>query len=390
MFPPEANYYSMVTGAGPAPTLAAAEVLVAHHAAMTATAGTSSALGAATAEAYKGAGGTASEAALVAHNHEHLVFAEETLARAQILHMAAAAHPSTVGQMVPAPPAHANRLEEATDEAINPMVWGALTPRIADLNLEYFGFMWPNNAAAGVRYGAVLEGLGAALMTPSLPAVSGGSIAAVAVAAATVAEGAALSGMQAGVGMVSSGVSAVAGPAAALPAAAMSAVSSSGSSVASAPAGSAPVQPLAGVTHIAPPAPAQTLAPAQSSSGMFAPAPNVNLMTPPPVPPTTAPSTAQPMMPRPPVTPPMPAAAPGVTSFVPPAEPFSPPPQPPAGRASGLKPGMLNAAALRGPVSTMPLTATATSTLATAQPLAYVHPEPPQPTCRPPRHSSRR
>jgi hypothetical protein len=380
IFTPEANYYSMVTGAGPASTQAAGDLLVAHHAAMTATVATSSALGAVTAQAYTGVSGTASAAALVTHNDAHLVFAEETLARAQILHMAAAAHPSTVSQMVPAAVAHANRLEEATDEAINPIVLGALTTRIAELNLEYFGFMWPNNAAAGVRYGAVLEGLGAALMTPSLPAISGGSIAAVAVAAATVAESAALSGMQAAVGTLGSGVSAVAAPAAALPAAAMSAVSSSGSSAAT-PASSAPVQPLAAVTHTAPPTPAQTAAPAQSSAGMFAPSPNAHLMTPPPVPPTTAPSTAQPMAPRPLLTPPMPAAT-GITTFTPPAQPFSPPPPPSAGRAAGLKPGMLNAAALRGPVSTMPLS-TASSTLTATQPLAYVPPEPPRPTVPP-------
>ncbi len=42
-------------------------------------------------------------------------------------------------------------VEEAADEVINPIVWGALTPRITDLNLEYFGFMWPNNAGAGCR-----------------------------------------------------------------------------------------------------------------------------------------------------------------------------------------------------------------------------------------------
>ena len=32
--------------------------------------------------------------------------------------------------------------------------------------LEYFGFMWPNNAAAGVRYGAVLDGLGMNTLRP--------------------------------------------------------------------------------------------------------------------------------------------------------------------------------------------------------------------------------
>ena len=383
MFAPEANYYSMVLGAGPAPMLAYGDVLLAHNASMTAVVGVSTATAVGTAAAFVGNAGSASEAALVEHNTQHSVFADEALARAQIAHLAAATHSATVTQMVPAPPAHANRLEEAADELINPIVWGALTPRIADLNLEYFGFMWPNNAAAGVRYGAALDGLGAALMTPSLPAISGGSAAAVAVAAATVAESAALSGMQAAVGAVGTGISAVASPAAALPAAALSAVTSSASSVSSAPVSSTPpVQPMATVQH-APSVPAQPLAPAQSSAGMFAPPPTAAVM-PPAVPNPAAESpAAQLLTPRPaPVAPPMPAA-PGVTSFVPPAQPFSPPP-PTAGRAAGLGPGMLNASALRGPVSTMPLTTTATSTLATAtQPLAYVPPEPPRPPVPP-------
>ena len=377
MFPPEANWYSLALGPRSAPSVAAAATLEAHHAAMTGVAGTSMAQGAVTAEAYTGVSGTVSEAALVSHNNEHLVFAEQALVKAQIFHTAGAVNESSFAQMVPAPPAHANRFEEAADEVINPMVLGALTPRIADLNVEYFGFMWPNNAAAGVRYGAALDGLGAALMMPSLPAISGGSVAAGVAAAASLAEGAALSGMQAAVGLVGSGVSAVAGPAAAAPAAAMSAVSSSGSSV-STPASTAPVQPLAAVTQTAPPTPAQTMAPSQASAGMFAPSPNANLMTPPPVPPTAQPPV-QPMLPRPP-TPAMPAA-PGITSFTPPAEPFSPPPPPTAGRATGLAPGMLNASALRGPVSAMPLvTSAASSGLATAtQPLAYVPPDVPRP-----------
>jgi PPE-repeat protein len=67
------------------------------------------------------------------------------------------------------------RAASAMDEAINPWVLGALTPEIAALNLEYFGFMWPNNAAAGVSYGAALDGFGAALMAPAPPALSGAS-----------------------------------------------------------------------------------------------------------------------------------------------------------------------------------------------------------------------
>jgi PPE family len=378
MFAPEDNYYSMVCGAGPAPMLAYGDVLLAHHASMTAVVGVSSGTATTTAAAWQGLGGSAAQAALVEHNTEHLVLAEETLAKAQVAHLAAAAHSATVTRMVPAPPAHANRLEEAADELINPLVWGALTPRIADLNLEYFGFMWPNNAAAGVSYGVALDGFGAALMAPSLPAVSGGSPGAVAAAAASLAEGAGLSAGQAGLQAAESGAMEVLSPAGAAPAAALSAVTSvsSVSSVASAPA----VQPLAAVQHT-PSVPAQQLAPAQTSVGMFAQPPVASVMAPPVAPnPAAAESPAgQLLTPRPaPVAPPMPAAAPGVTSFVPPAQPFAPPPT--AGRAAGLKPGMLNASALRGPVTTMPLTTTATSTLATAtQPLAHVPPDPPRP-----------
>jgi hypothetical protein len=86
------------------------------------------------------------------------------------------------------------------------------------------------------------------------------------------------------------------------------------------------------------------------------------------------------------------SAAPGVTTFTPRAQPFSPPPPPSGGKAVGLKPGMLNASALRGPVSAMPTsTATLTQPLTTAssiptQPLAYVtpqHPLPPAPSTPP-------
>src|SRR5882757_1383615 len=188
MFTPEVNYTSMVSGAGPAPMLAYGDVLTAHHASMTAVAGASASSATATFGSWSGQGSTVAQAALVAHNTEHLLLAEETLAKAEIAHMAAVTHTSTVTRMVPAPHAIANRMEEAADQQINPWVLGALTARIADLELEYFGYMWPNNAAAGVSDGAALDGYAAALMMPSLPVVSGGSPAAAAIAAASVAE----------------------------------------------------------------------------------------------------------------------------------------------------------------------------------------------------------
>jgi hypothetical protein len=72
-----------------------------------------------------------------------------------------------------------------------------------------------------------------------------------------------------------------------------------------------------------------------------------------------------------------------------PAEPFKPPPMPSGGQATGLKPGMLNASALRGPVSSAPgstalLTKPLTSASALAtEPLAYVAPEHPLPPAPP-------
>jgi hypothetical protein len=75
--------------------------------------------------------------------------------------------------------ANANRGEWGIDNAINPVVLGALTGRLIELDGEYFGFMWPNNASAGLRYGAGLDAVGAALSGLSaLPSLAGGSVAA--------------------------------------------------------------------------------------------------------------------------------------------------------------------------------------------------------------------
>ena len=49
--------------------------------------------------------------------------------------------------------------EQAADNLINPAVLWTLTPRIISLDTEYFGVMWPNNAAVGASYGGILAGL---------------------------------------------------------------------------------------------------------------------------------------------------------------------------------------------------------------------------------------
>ncbi|OBI06358.1 hypothetical protein A5715_20295 [Mycolicibacter heraklionensis] len=83
-----------------------------------------------------------------------------------------------------------NRFETATDYGINPSVLGALTPRITSLEFEYYGLFWPNNAAVGASYGAVLTALISSLTVPPPVAGMGASPAAPAAAASAVGEAA--------------------------------------------------------------------------------------------------------------------------------------------------------------------------------------------------------
>ncbi|MEB3049904.1 PPE family protein [Mycolicibacter sp. MYC123] len=81
-----------------------------------------------------------------------------------------------------------NRIESAFDNSINWSVLGALTPRIASLELEYFGMFWPNNSAVGAAYGATLNALTSSLTVPAPVAGMGASPAAPAAAASAVGE----------------------------------------------------------------------------------------------------------------------------------------------------------------------------------------------------------
>ncbi len=377
---PATNYLTMTGGAGAGP-------MHAYSAAMS-TLGTSgqetvvsSALNtASTAAVWSGAGQVRAAASVSELNTTVTDASAKALLKAELAQAAGELHTMTVARMVTHVQANANRAESAADNAINPLVWGALSPRIAELELEYYA-MWANNAQAGVGYGAGLDGIGGALAALSaLPSLAGGSVAAPAMAAADVAANAGITMASAAMSTAEQGATALITPATAATTSSATNNLLGNTPLAAPGTASSSIQPMAAVQTYAPTTPsAPTLTPAQAPvMGMFAPPPSA-AVTPP------APSPALPATP-PPVSasPPMPTPAPRVTSFVPPAEPFAPPP-PTAGRAGGLGPGMLNAAALRGPVSTMPLTTTTTSTLATAtQPLGYVPPAPPPPEPAPP------
>ncbi|EUA08081.1 PPE family protein [Mycobacterium kansasii 732] len=108
-----------------------------------------------------------------------------------VVSAAITAFETATGAMRPAPECMENRDEWGVDNGINPLVLGALTPRIVSLDVEYFGVMWPNNSAVGASYGAMLAGLAESLAIPPPVSAMGGSPAAPAQAASAVGQAAA-------------------------------------------------------------------------------------------------------------------------------------------------------------------------------------------------------
>ncbi|MGV0748109.1 PPE family protein [Mycolicibacter heraklionensis] len=110
--------------------------------------------------------------------------------KAPIVAAAVEAYQLAYGSMRTTQECEENRVETATDYGINPSVLGALTPRITSLEFEYYGLFWPNNAAVGASYGAVLTALTSSLTVPAPVAGMGASPAAPAAAASAVGEAA--------------------------------------------------------------------------------------------------------------------------------------------------------------------------------------------------------
>ncbi|EUA13134.1 hypothetical protein I546_1884 [Mycobacterium kansasii 732] len=88
-------------------------------------------------------GAAASAVSQSALDTQHELLAAALLEKASHVAAAAGAHQSAVASMVTAQEAVANRCDEATARQLNPLVWGALTPQIVALNLQYDGQMRP-------------------------------------------------------------------------------------------------------------------------------------------------------------------------------------------------------------------------------------------------------
>lgn len=115
---------------------------------------------------FDGVGGASSAAAVTGLNTALQLLADWAQAKPPIVATAVAAYDAAVSAMIPAEVSVANRTEQAANTALNPLVFGALTPAIVTLDAVYYGEHWAQNAGAGVAYGAALSGLMSALTVP--------------------------------------------------------------------------------------------------------------------------------------------------------------------------------------------------------------------------------
>lgn len=188
--PPEANYLRLAGGGagGTATTTASGAawqaVMAVDESALSASAVNTSA----TAADFRGVGGTNSASAAVGLNTALQLLAAWVQEKVPIAASAVGAYDTAVSSMIPAAVSLANRAEQAADVALNPAVFGALTPAIVALDCEYFGEHWPHNAGIGVAYGATLTALVTALAVPPPFAPAGASPASAAGAAGALAQ----------------------------------------------------------------------------------------------------------------------------------------------------------------------------------------------------------
>lgn len=124
---------------------------------------------------FEGIGGTTSTAAVTGLNTALQLLAGWAQEKPPIVASAVSAYETAVSTMIPAEISVANRAEQATSTALNPLVFGALTPAIVALDTVYYGEHWAHNASAGLAYGTALSVLMSALAVPPPGAPAGSS-----------------------------------------------------------------------------------------------------------------------------------------------------------------------------------------------------------------------
>lgn len=164
--PPEANYVSLARGVGEATVVANGAAWQAQSVSNQTHAGMSQVNTAATQMAWIGVSGVASSLSSTTMNAVLQLLGAWTQTAVPITESAALAYRAAVTAMFPDVVCTENRVEQAKDVAINPAVWGALTPDIVRLDTTYFGPYWTVNASQVMAYSALLLGFLATLAVP--------------------------------------------------------------------------------------------------------------------------------------------------------------------------------------------------------------------------------
>ncbi len=136
---------------------------------------------------FMGVGGTASAETGALLNTLAGVMGAHCLKQQLIAQSAAELYAAARAGLIPSAIIDANRIECANDVALNPLVLGALTGRIAELTAEY-GMYWAQNASVGSAYGSGLNSLTTALLSTPPPAAMGANPAGPAMMAGSVVE----------------------------------------------------------------------------------------------------------------------------------------------------------------------------------------------------------
>lgn len=163
---PEANYISLARGVGEEFVVANGVAWQAQSVSNQTHAGMSQVNTAATQMTWTGVSSVASSASATTMNGVLEAMGVWTQVAVPITESAALAYRTAVMAMFPDVVCAENRVEQAKDVAINPAVWGALTPDIVRLDTTYFGPYWTVNASQVMAYSALLLGFLASLAVP--------------------------------------------------------------------------------------------------------------------------------------------------------------------------------------------------------------------------------
>ncbi|GFG83230.1 PPE domain-containing protein [Mycobacterium paragordonae] len=192
--PPEANYLLLARGAGEATTVAAGAAWQAQTVESVVHAEVSQVNTAVTGVSWVGAGGGASALSATTMNGVLEALSGWAESTVPITEAAAMAFRAAVTAMIPDVLCTENRVECAKDVAINPLVWGALTPDIVRLDGTYYGPYWTENASQGILFETFLLTAIPMLQLPPpvgpLSASPGAPVAAAAQVAQATADGA--------------------------------------------------------------------------------------------------------------------------------------------------------------------------------------------------------